>query len=62
MGVVVLGMGSDLALGTAGIEDAILRDVEMVADGTEASCLVTGFEGFYWEVLGHSCGRTVNDD
>ena len=62
VGVVTLGMGAYLLLRTTGIEHAILGDVIMVADGSETSSLMTGFEGFYRKVLRHSGGRTVDDD
>ena len=62
VGIVMSGMGADFVLGTARVEVAILRDVIVVTDGTEATSLVAGFEVFYREVLRNLGGRTVNDD
>ena len=60
VGIVMLGMGSDFALRAAGVDDAVFRDVIVVADGAEASCLVAGFQGFYWEIPGYPCGGTMD--
>ena len=60
--VVMLGMGADFFLGTAGVEVAVLGDVIVVTDGAEATSLVAGFECLYWEVLRYLGSRTVNDN
>ena len=60
--VVMLGMGTDFFLGTAGVEVAVLGDVIVVTDGAEATGLVAGFECLHREVLRYLGGRTVNDD
>lgn len=44
VGIVVTGMSAYLVLWTTRIEHAILRDVVVVADALEASCLVAGFQ------------------
>ena len=44
---------------TAGIEYAILCDVEVVADALETSSLVTGFQLLYCEILVDSSGTAV---
>ena len=62
VGVVMLGMGAGFALGTAGIDHAVFRDVVVVADGSEATSLVAGFQGFYWEIPGYPCGGTMDYD
>lgn len=59
MGVVAEGVGADFRLRTAGVDDAILRDVVVVTDGFEATCLVTGFEGFHREVLVYASGTAM---
>ena len=59
VGVVVAGVSSHLAFGTTGIDHAILRDVVVVADALEASCLVAGFQCFYREVLVNTCGTAM---
>ena len=51
-----------LGFWTAGIDNAILRNVIVVADALEASCLVAGFQGFYWEVLINKCGTAMYHD
>lgn len=43
MGVVVAGVSALLALWTAGIDHAILRNVIVVTDGVETTGLVAGF-------------------
>ena len=60
MGVVVAGVSPHLGFWTAGIDHAILRNVIVVTDALEASCLVAGFRGFYWEVLVNTCGTAVD--
>ena len=62
MGVVMLGMGANHLLGTARVNGAILGDVVVVADGTEATSLVAGFQGFYCEVLIHTSGTAMYHD
>ena len=62
VGVVMLGMGAGFALGAAWVDHAVLRDVVVVTDGTEATSLVAGFQGFYWEIPGYPCGGTVDYD
>ena len=47
---------------TAGIDHAILRNVIVVADALEASCLVAGFQCFYREVLVNTCGTAMYHD
>ena len=49
VGIVVMGMSAYLVLWTTWIEHAILRDVVVVADVLEASCLVAGFQLLYAE-------------
>ena len=60
VGVVMLGMGAGHLLGTARIDGAVLGDVVVVADGAEATSLVAGFQGFYWEIPGYPCSCTVD--
>ena len=55
MGIVATGMGSDHFLWTAKMELTVLGDVVVVADGFEASSLVTGFEVFKGKVLRAFC-------
>ena len=43
VGVVVAGVSTLLAFWTAGIDHAILRNVIVVTDGVETTCLVAGF-------------------
>ena len=62
VGVVMLGMGAGFALGAAWVDHAVFRDVVVVADGTEATSLVTGFKGFYREIPGYPCGGTMDYD
>ena len=62
VGVVVTGMCAYLILWTAGIEYAILCDVEVVADALETSSLVTGFQLLYCEILVDSSGTAVYHD
>ena len=59
VGVVVAGVSAHLAFWTTGIDHAILRNVIVVTDALEASCLVAGFQGFYWEVLVNTCGTAM---
>lgn len=59
MGVVVAGVSPHLAFWTAGIDHAILRNVIVVTDGAETTCLVAGFQGFYREVLVYTCGTAM---
>ena len=59
MGVVVAGMSPHLGFWTAGIDHAILRNVIVVTDGVETTCLVAGFQGFYREVLVNTCGTAM---
>ncbi len=60
VGIVVTGMSAYLVLWTAGIDHAILRNVIVVADALEASCLVAGFQLLYCEILVDSCGTAVD--
>ena len=60
VGVVMLGMGAGFALGAAWVDHAVFRDVVVVADGSEATSLVAGFQGFYREIPGYPCGGTVD--
>ena len=60
VGIVVTGMSAYLVLWTTWIEHAILRDVVVVADVLEASCLVAGFQLLYCEILVDSCGTAVD--
>ena len=62
MGVVMLGMSANHFLGTARIDLAILRDVVVIADGLEATSLVTGFKVFHREIAVGSGGRAMNND
>ena len=62
MGVVVAGVSPHLGFWTAGIDNAILRDVIVVTDGAETAGLVAGFQGFYWEVLINTCGTAMYHD
>ena len=62
VGVVVAGVSPHLGFWTAGIDNAILRNVVVVADALEASCLVAGFQGFYREVLINTCGTAMYYD
>ena len=55
-------MSPHLGFWTAGIDHAILRNVVVVADALEASCLVAGFQCFYREVLVDSCGTAMYHD
>ena len=59
MGVVVAGVSPHLVFWTAGIDHAILRNVIVVTDGVETTCLVAGFQGFYREVLVNTCGTAM---
>ena len=43
VGVVVAGVSPHLGFWTAGIDHAILRNVIVVTDGVETTCLVAGF-------------------
>ena len=54
-----LEVSPHLGFWTAGIDHAILRNVVVVADALEASCLVAGFQGFYREVLVNTCGTAI---
>ena len=60
VGVVVAGMSPCDALRPAGIEGAVLGDVIVIADGVEATCLMTGFQLFNSEVLVHSRGAAMH--
>ena len=62
VGVVVAGVSPHLGFWTAGIDHAILRNVIVVADALEASCLVAGFQCFYREVLVNTCGTAMYHD
>lgn len=62
VGIVMLGMGAHLILWAAWIDDAILRDVEVIADALETTSFVACLQGLYGEVLRYFCGRTVDDD
>ena len=62
VGIVVTGMSAYLVLWTAGIDHAILRNVIVVADALEASCLVAGFQLLYCEILVDSCGTAMYHD
>ena len=62
MGVVVAGVSPHLGFWTAGIDHAILRNVVVVADALEASCLVAGFQLLYCEILVDSCGTAMYHD
>ena len=62
VGVVETGMCSYLILRAAWVDHAILGNVKVVADGTETTCLVAGFQGFYWEVLIHTSGTAMYHD
>ena len=55
-------MSPHLGFWTAGIDHAILRNVIVVADALEASCLVAGFQCFYREVLVNTCGTAMYHD
>jgi hypothetical protein len=59
VGVVVAGVSPHLGFWTAGIDHAILRNVIVVADALEASCLVAGFQLLYCEILVDSCGTAM---
>ena len=61
-GIIAMGVGSNFFLGTAGIDDAILRDVVVVTDGVEASGLVTGFEVVYREIFVYTRGTAMYHD
>ena len=58
----MFGMGTDLLLGTAWVDFAVLGDVVVVADGLEATSLVTGFKVFDREIAVDLSGRAMNDD
>lgn len=62
MRIVMFGMCSYHFFGTARIDGSILGDVIVIADGLEATSLVTGFKVFYREVAAGSGGRAMNDD
>ena len=62
VGIVVAGVSPHLGFRTAGIDHAILRDVVVVADALEASCLVAGFQLLYREVLVNTCGTAMYHD
>ena len=62
MGVVMLGMGTDHLLGTTRIDFSILGDIVVIADGLEATSLVTGFKVFDREIAVGSGGRAMNND
>ena len=55
-------MSPHLGFWTAGIDHAILRNVIVVADALEASCLVADFQCFYREVLVNTCGTAMYHD
>ena len=55
MGIVATGMGSYHFFWTTKMELTVLGDVVVVADGFEASSLVTGFEVFKGKVLRALC-------
>ena len=57
-----LDVSPHLGFWTAGIDHAILRNVIVVTDALEASCLVAGFQGFYREVLVNTCGTAMYHD
>ena len=58
----MLGMGTDHLLGTAGVDFSILGDVVVIADGLEATRLVTDFKVFDGEITVGSGGGAVDDD
>ena len=61
VGIVAASVGSNHILGAALVHLAILGDVVVVADGFKAAGFVTGFEGFYREVLGNlGCGAMTD--
>ena len=59
VGVVAAGVSTHLGFWTAGIDHAILRNVVVIADALEASCLVAGFQLLYCEILVDSCGTAM---
>ena len=59
MGIVVAGMGTDLVLRTAGIDNAVLGDVEVIAYSGETAGTVACFQIFYREVLGNAGGTAM---
>ena len=58
----MLGMGTDHLLGTTWVDFSILGDVVVIADGLEATSLVTGFKVFDREIAVGSGGRAVDND
>lgn len=59
MGVVVAGMGTDLVLRTAGIDNTVLGDVEVIAYSGETAGTVACFQIFYREVPGNAGGTAM---
>ena len=59
VGVVAAGVSPHLGFWTAGIDHTILRNVIVVTDALEASCLVAGFQLLYCEILVDSCGTAM---
>ena len=57
--VVVAGMGTDLVLRTAGIDNAVLGDVEVIAYSGETAGTVACFQIFYREVPGNTGGTAM---
>ena len=62
VGIVVSGVSANLSLRSARVEDAVLGDIVVVADGFETSCEVAGFQGFDCEVLCHTRGTAMQYD
>ncbi len=60
--VEVAGVGTRLALGAAGMADAVTGDVVVVTDGLEAAGLVAGLQVFLGERPVAARGAAVNDD
>ena len=62
VGVVPLGMGTELVLGATDMQMAVTGDVVVVAAAVEAPCTVAGFKGIKRKRLVATCGRAVNDN
>ena len=59
MGIVVAGMGTNLVLRTAGIDNPVLGDVEVIAYSGETASSVACFQIFYREVPGNAGGTAM---
>ena len=59
MGIVVAGMGTNLVLRTAGIDNPVLGDVEVITYSLKTASPVACLQIFYREVPVNTCGTAM---